>query len=187
MGRNNTYPQLKEEEKEELFKEHNDFFNKYTNYEANNLKLLENVYRGIDDNPKIRMHIRNNRYNISFPLFVTMLFLIPIVLFTYSFFWSGMVSSILIALFSLLIWSMYFDSDNKKDVVLVCAYKDLAESEVIEVSELPALKSLLLESEMIELLRCYNKEIPVSKVIDLIDYYKWDFKNWEVRQLYLDI
>lgn len=187
MTKNNTYPEITEEQKNVLFKEHQEFLHKYVNYEINTLQKLENVYRGIDDNSKLRKYIKNNRCTLWVPTISTLFLLMPVILFIKSFFWSGLITSFFIAIISIILWGVYFDNDNKRGSVLVNAYNDLKENEIIESHELISLKALISESEMVDLLRCYNREIPVSKIVDLFDHYRYDFRNWEATQIYLEI
>lgn len=185
---------MKENIKNEIFESHEDFIDKIINYNKNLKEYIVLVYDNKKEDKKIKKKIDSLKFSLFIPLICLLLSFTGIFcLFKYSSFINGIwffisiCIDIVFVLTTFVFFSIYFDEENQRKMILSKVFENIKEDAQIEESDLVALKDLLTENKMIELLRIRNKNILITDIEMLIKQYESDFKTWKATRIYRNI
>lgn len=187
---NNVVNIKRTEDCSDLFKKNYDFFNYMENYERSIMSTLESVY---DKNMGGRIFhemISKERKSNSWIFYAVSCMALGILSFVFAIVnqkvWLAPLA-IVAPIASVYLWRAYKSPENSKTMVLGRVFHKLLNQNILESDYLPALKSSISEEAMIELIKKYEKNIPISEVLEHTRAYFHDFREYKARQIYINI
>jgi len=131
--------------------------------------------------------INKEKRGISLPLTFTMIAAVSFILSVIFQLWYLIPLSVISPLIAVYFWKKYLRPENSRTMVLGRVLQELLNQHTIDSIHLPALKAVLSEDEMIALIKKYEKNIPISEVLEYTENYFHDFREYKARQIYINI
>lgn len=183
---NNVVSINKPEEYSDLFKNNYDFFDYIENYERSLLSSLDQTYKTKTGRVFHGM-ISKERNKMDVPVILTVIAAVSFMLSVVFQLWYLIPFAVVFPIAAIFSWKKYLRPENSKTMVLSRVLKKITSENNLPQEHLVSLKSVLKEEDMLELIKKYEKTIPISEVIEHTRPYFHGFKEYKARQIYINI
>ena len=183
---NNVVSINKPEEHSELFKNNYDFFEYIESYEKNLLSSLEQTYNTKTGRVFHGM-ISKERCKVDTPIVLTVVASTSFMLSVAFQLWYLIPFAVVFPIPAIFSWKKYLRPENSKTMVLSRVLKKITSENNLPQEHLVSLKSVLKEEDVLELIKKYEKNIPIAEVIEHTRSYFHGFKEYKARQIYINI
>lgn len=176
----------KSEDCSDLFKNNYDFFDYIENYERSLLLSLEQTYKNKTGRVFHGM-ISKERKNLDIPITLTVISTTSFMLSVVFQLWYLIPLSVVSPMLSIYFWKRYLRPENSKTMILSRVLNKITNENNLPQEHLVSLKAVLKEDQMLELIKKYEKSIPISEVLENTRSYFHGFKEYKARQIYINI
>lgn len=183
---NNVVSINKPEEHSDLFKNNYDFFEYIEGYEKNLLSSLEQTYKTKTGRVFHGM-ISKERSKIDIPVVLTVIASVSFMLSVVFQLWYLIPFAVVFPIAAIFSWKKYLRPENSKTMILSRVLKKVTNENTLPQEHLSSLKAILKEDEMLDLIKKYEKKIPISEVLESTRSYFHGFKEYKARQIYINI
>lgn len=183
---NNVVSISKSEDCSDLFKNNYDFFDYIENYERSLLLSLEQTYKNKTGRVFHGM-ISKERCKMDIPIVLTVVASTSFMLSVVFQLWYLIPFAVVFPIPAIFSWKKYLRPENTKTMILSRVLKKVTNENNLPQEHLVSLKAVLQEDEMLDLIKKYEKNIPISEVLESTRSYFHGFKEYKARQIYINI